>query len=391
MTLDEFIIKVRTNNPHLHILDYPINDSDETRVYCEDCGGTFVTKRFNLRKSVIERHKKGCPICGKRLVVKGVNDVATVSPWMVEYFVDKKQAEQYSIGSSVKVETECPICHSRRKIAIHKIHDRGYRCATCGDRISYPNKFGRAVLKQLPIENWICEYHAKWLADKSYDNYFEYNGNKYILEMDGEQHTHDMGRGRTVQEEQANDAYKDLMASQHGIEVIRIDCYESDKNYIQKNILSSRLSEIFDLSQINWELCAELASKNIVREVCEYYNTHNEAETKEIAQVFNINLSTVVVYLKQGASFGLCNFSSELARQKVGEKNHNIWREKVNMPTKVLDPNGNLIGIYKNNIIIAEELNKLYPDIGFKQHSICNMLASGNGKTIYKGFYLERI
>ena len=73
MELYEFIKRVRTNNPHLHILDYPMTEQDRTRVYCEDCGGTFVTKRFNLRKSVIERHSKGCPICGKKCSIYDKN------------------------------------------------------------------------------------------------------------------------------------------------------------------------------------------------------------------------------------------------------------------------------------------------------------------------------
>ena len=41
------------------------------------------------------------------------------------------------------------------------------------------------------MENFIAEYSPYWAGRKRYDNYFEYNGQAYILEMDGAWHYKD--------------------------------------------------------------------------------------------------------------------------------------------------------------------------------------------------------
>ena len=81
-----------------------------------------------------------------------------------------------------------------------------------------------------------------------YDNYFVYNNKEYILEMDGGFHSIDnLMNGQTVEESKSIDDYKDTMAKEHGIEVIRIDCYYKSKDrleYVKQNIIDSKLNKI---------------------------------------------------------------------------------------------------------------------------------------------------
>ena len=250
-TFEEFEQRLANNNPHLHMLGKPMRDEDETDIFCDVCKGTYHTTRFNIRKN-IQYKRNGCPICAGRLVVKGVNDVATTAPYIIQYLKNKEDGYTHTRTSKVKVDMVCPICKTEKRLEIGKVYARGFTCSVCGDGVSYPNKFSRGLLKQLPVENWICEYHTEWLDKKSFDNYFEFKGKKYVLEMDGEQHFSYTGRGRFVDEERLNDSLKDKLAEEHDITVIRIDCRQSDRYFIQKNIEQSLMSELFDLSKVDW-------------------------------------------------------------------------------------------------------------------------------------------
>ena len=57
------------------------------------------------------------------------------------------------------------------------------------------------------------------------------------------------------------------MAKEHNIIVIRIDCKKSEKDYIKNNIIDSCLNDLFDLSNIDWDLCNKMGHKNLIKEV----------------------------------------------------------------------------------------------------------------------------
>jgi len=334
----------------------------------------------------VKKNKKGCPICAGRLVVKGVNDISTTASFMLPYFKNIEDAYAHTRTSKDKVIFKCPDCGTERLIEIGKVYARGFSCQVCSDSISFPNKFARGLLKQLPINNWICEYH---IDNKFFDNYFEYNNKKYILEMDGEQHKSYIGRGRSLKEEQKNDKLKDELAKSNNIEMIRIDCYYSDRYYIQKNIESSLLNKLFDLSKIDWNYCTEIACKNLVFEVADYYNKIS-IDTKEIADFFKLNRNTVVEYLKQANSFGKCDFTYELVRKRVGEKNKRTLRDRFAIPVKVFNPSMEYIGSFPNLMDCCDMLSEKYK-IDFKGKSVLAMLHRHNNKTKYKGWYFEII
>lgn len=393
LTFEQLKERLHKCNPHLTILDKPVKSTDKIRVHCDVCSATYITTKYNLRHN-INGNRNSCPVCASRLIVKGINDFATSAPYLVQYFVNNEDAYTHGKTSNKKVETECPICHNRKFMEIGKMYARGFTCSVCGDTISYPNKFARGLLQQLPTENWICEYHTDWLDKKSFDNYFEFKGKKYVLEMDGRQHFENIlmknGKNVFLRNEKENDSLKDKLAKEHDITVIRIDSRDSDRYFIQKNIEKSLMSELFDLSKVDWNKCAEYASKNIVKDVSDYYNNVSDS-TKIIAEHFNLNMSTVVVYLKQGASFGLCDFSYELARKKIGQKNKRTLRDKFGIPINAYDENHNFIGTYKSYGDCADELNRIYPEKNFLGRSIGTMLCQHNGETYYKGFYFETI
>jgi len=127
------------------------------------------------------------------------------------------------------------------------------------------------------------------------------------------------------------DSIKDRLAKEHDVILIRIDCLESNKEYISNSILNSELSKIFDLSNIDWNYCAEKAMKNIEKEVCDFYNISDDKYPSYISQHFHIDRHTVVKYLKHGMELGWCNYDESEMRAHITK---NTWKNKTK-PLKV--------------------------------------------------------
>jgi hypothetical protein len=255
-----------------------------------------------------------CPYCTGKSVLIGYNDMWTTRPDVAKLLKNPEDGYQYSCSSGIRLEFVCPDCKTVVDRKPCTISYYGFSCQVCSDNISYPNKFGRAFLKQLPIKNHKCEYQPDWAKPYSYDNFFEYNGNQYILEMDGGLH-YRSGEAfhKPLEERQRIDCLKTFLAIENGVNIIRINCLESNCEYIKDYILNSELKNIFDLSIIDWSLCDMLAQKNLVKEVCQLYQNGIQKLDK-IAQELSIGLSTVSRYLKIGAKFGWCDYKSRRSK-----------------------------------------------------------------------------
>ena len=256
----------------------------------------------------------------------------------------------------------------------------------CDDGISYPNKFARKILLNLPVDNLIFEYSPDWMpTNHRYDNYFEYNNKKYILEMDGAQHFEDTEWG-TKEKQEENDNYKTKIAEQNGCNVIRINCLIPEYEYIKSNIMTSQLSQLFDLSQINFDECNKFATSSLVKEVSDFFMSHPHASIYEISDYFKIARCTIRKYLKQGASLGFCNYTVELSRKR---SSYSISRSSLIDRGKniyVYDSNKNFVGHYIGYKKCAEELNKQYPDTRFSYGGI-NSAINRHKTYRHKNFY----
>lgn len=267
----------------------------------------------------------GCPVCANKKVIKDVNDIATTHPHLVKYFVYKEDTYKYSYGSDQKVSIICPICKykTKSKISNLTIYET-FICKRCSDKISYPEKFIRGLLEQLDLD-FKTEYSPKWIKPKRYDFYIK--NNDCIIETHGEQHYKATSRKgkkvRTLEEEQANDKYKKEIALKNGIKhYITLDCRESNMEWIKKSIINSELVELFNLDNIDWLEIAKFANKNIVKEVCDYWNSGIK-NINIISKKSNISASTTRNYLVKGAKLGLCDYMPEcVVRNKAIKSKH---------------------------------------------------------------------
>ena len=271
---------------------------------CTNCNSHFNRTEYELNKSI------GCPVCSNapKKVVKGVNDIATTDPWMIPFFYNIEDAYTHTKRSSKKTYMRCPDCQrkSDHKISISNLYkNKGFQCI-CSDGISYPNKFIYKFVEQLNVENVIREYSPEWLGLRKFDIYFEYENRKYVIEMDG-----GLGHGRIKFASKEKDDIgleidneKDNLAKQHNIYVIRIDAQKSELEYLKYNIEISVLSNIFNLSEIDWIDCEEFARSNLIKTICNEYENDIFISPEILSKKYNLSYRTIINYINIGRKIG---------------------------------------------------------------------------------------
>ena len=314
-------------------------------------GYEFTIEEFDLKNG------RGCPVCVNRVIVKGINDVGTTDPELTSLFVNENDAYSHSRSSDSRVEVVCPYCGSKKIMRIAELTKYGYvTCEKCSDGVSYPNKFAHELFSQLSgqYSGYQSEYSPDWAGKLRYDNYIELlNGNRIIVEMDGGYHYAKNNDYLTK-----NDSYKDELAKEHKISVIRINC-----NYLKvgqrynlvKTNLFEALRNIFDLSNIDWDKCNEAGISNKLIEVLNYYQNNPKLGLLEIAQDYKISLPTLYEYLYTGEELGLCAYVRS-------DPN----RTKNSKPIAMYDLDMNLIGIYKS----GKQISELFPELDLKHRQI---------------------
>lgn len=255
----------------------------------------------------------GCPYCANKKVLIGFNDLWTTRPDIAKLLKNPEDGYKYLKSSRAKVDFICPYCNSVVKKKIAYVYERGLCCEMCSDGVSYPNKLIRQILKQLQI-GFVPEYCPEWGHSKQYDCYFKYQNKEYVVEMDGVQHYIEIDLFKqSLEEIKNNDQLKMSLAISNGVNIIRIDCMESNLEYIKNSILTSELNDILNLSEVDWDLCNQNAQKSLVKEVCDLYMS-GMSKINDICTTLHLHRKTTRRYLKIGAKFGWCNYTSKTTK-----------------------------------------------------------------------------
>lgn len=278
-----------------------------------ECDDQHIIYEKNLKKG------SGCARCAGRdgdiFVTKRISDYA---PWMTYYLKNKNDADIYGIGSKHLVDVVCPECGYEDSKRIMSMYKSGFHCNKCGDGISYPEKFVREVLNQLGATfiHQLSKHHFDWIDKYRYDFYLP--DLNMIIETHGGQHYYEgFTSGRTLKEEQENDDAKKNIAINNGIkEYVVIDCRESNKQWIS-NSVNKELSKYFDLSAINYNKCEEMALKSMVKKVCDYYRDNENPKMSHMIKVFGLDRTTITKYLKQGTVLKWCCYIPRHKYRKI--------------------------------------------------------------------------
>lgn len=327
----------------------------------------------------------GCPVCSGRIAKLGVNTIWDTDRWMCNLGVSEVDAKRYSRCSNKKITVICPDCGKEKEMQIGNIYNyRSIKCP-CGDGKSYPEKFVLNLLEQLGV-NFEIEYSPNWIENKRYDFYIpKFN---MIIETHGGQHYNngfEFKGGRALVEEQSNDKYKKEVALSNEIKYyIELDCRESNLEWIKNSILNSKLAKIFDLSKVNWNKCAEFANKNMVKEVCDYWNKRKEGETtNDVAKVFKIARTSVINYLKKGNKLCWCSYNAKEEMKKICKINGKSGTKKVEV-----FKSGKSLGVFESCVELSRLSEKLF-GVNLIMSNISNVCL-GKRKS-HKGFTFKYV
>ena len=339
-------------------------------------------------------HKRGCNACcnAPKKELLGYNTIYDKTPWMIELGVSEENAKKYTPNSNESIYVTCPYCEKSKKCIINNIYKTRSIGCNCSDKAKYTEKFVFNMLAQLEIDFiWqLTKGDFKWCGKYRYDFYFEYNNEKYIIEANGIQHYKETNRGRSLEEEQRNDKLKYELAINNGIKpenYIVIDFRESTLEWGKEHILTSKLNELFDLSNIDWNKCEEYALKNIIKEVCDYWKERREINKEDItatylSKIFKLNRNTIRSYLKKRTELGWCNYDPDEERNKNSSKNG----KKNGKPILMYDLDMNFIGEYDSVSWLDRNSKELFGiKLDFRNISA---VATGNNKQ-YKGFIFK--
>lgn len=298
---------------------------------CNDCGMPKTILPYN-----INRAESGCAECIRISLIRpivGETSLWDTRPDVASLLTNPNDGYLYKENSHQQTMFTCPICGKQKPYIISTVSIYGFSCDECSDGISYPNKFMRSVFNQLNID-FIPEFNEEWLGKYKYDFYFELDNQKYCVEADG-----GMGHGygthckstKTLDELKGIDDYKDVLAAQHDIKVIRIDCNYCNNDrcsYIFNNILNSELTTLFDLSVVDALECDRYAITSLFKAVCDLWNngTHN---IYDIAKEVNLHPTSITSYLKRSAKLGMTDYDHDeykkqaiiSSRRKSADKN----------------------------------------------------------------------
>lgn len=304
ITQEQFENKVKEHNANLEIISEYHSLHSPITYKCKTCGFSETIQESNS----LYRGATGCAYCNDRKLIVGVNDLKTSRPDLVKYFVNKEETTIYKAGSANKCLLKCPFCGNEKYMSVNKLSQRGFSCNQCGDGFSYPERFMYNLLTQLQVQ-FETEVVFGW-SNKRYRYDFVYKN--IIIEMDGGFHTTDNSlNGKTKEMSKETDDIKDALAKEHGYTMIRVDCTNSDYEYIKNNVLKSELSNVFDLSVINWlELENTITNMNSVKEVSEEWSKH-VLTNKQIGDKFHIGWQKVQKCLKTASRLGIIEYDTK--------------------------------------------------------------------------------
>ena len=240
-------------NTDIEILNrYYIKKDNRNRKYytykCLTCKQINDTSEANLKKL------KGCPYCAGRKIKKGINDIPTTAPWMINFFTSLEEASQYTKSSVAEIFPKCPVCGKiqvkKKKISeLYISHNSGCSCDTY---MSFPERVIFNLLNQNNIYfiHRVTKKELDWAKNYEYDFYIPKKN--IIIEAHGAQHYEEHGfgklsNGKTLEEEQLNDKIKEDLAKQNNINYFIIDCRKSNLDFILDNIQKSGLLNFLNI------------------------------------------------------------------------------------------------------------------------------------------------
>lgn len=297
---------IQTKHSSLKILDRRMGKRKEYYLQCLVCGD----ESWKTERAIIKYEEYLCGVCAGNKVLIGYNDIVTIAPWMIPFFQGgEEEAKKYAPNSRKRIYPICPDCGrvKDKPILISQIYRTHKIGCICSDSASYPERFIGVVLDQC-CTDFETEFSPKWAKRKRYD--FHIKNTNIIIEADGSRgHGTPNSRksNKKIQEELEDDKLKEKMANDNGFIVYRVDCRDTSLESLKNNIISS-LSNIINLSFVDWNKCEIDATKNKVKLVCQDYENGGRNNFDDLIKKYHISITTLRRYLRKGDDYGWCYY-----------------------------------------------------------------------------------
>lgn len=382
---------IKDQKRNITIIDkYKIHKNQKyKRIYkyvCNKCQNIDVIEEHNLLNG-----KQGCNLCGHKKVIEDVNSIYAVAPFAIDWGISIEDAKKYTPMSNKKINITCPICGKTKNKAIFRIFkNNGVVCECQKDGLPFTEKYMISFLKNLKV-NYIYQLnssHFDWCGKYRYDFYFKFNGIEYIIEIHGMQHYEkgfsSMG-GKTLQEEIENDLLKKELAFKNGFNdytYIVLDFRYSNLDWFINSIMNSLLPQILDFKyeDIDWEQHSKFAISSILYEICDYKNNNPAMTSLEIANIYKLNRTTIIKYLKLGNKLNLCSYD---ARKEIEKSYFKKGMQLFNCKKVAILKDEIELGVFNSITSLEKESQNLYGVI-LKAPSI-GKVANGKAES-YKGY-----
>jgi hypothetical protein len=259
--------------------------------------------------------KQGCSTCRNKKVLKGYNDMWTTNPELAYMLANPDDGYKYTQNSNKRVDWRSRCCGGELKDKrISDVNSHGLNCPRCSSNFSFGERFVYSLLSQTLID-FKKEITFDWSLGKRYDFYIP--SYKMIIEVHGIQHYNGrfqtMG-GRGLQEEQENDALKEKLAKENGIEhYIVIDALDSKVESIIKSTIESKLLDILEYDSDILENIEYFENNFMYLKAWELWNGGLKSVNK-IAEILKVARETARAYLKRGAELNKCDYDVDQSR-----------------------------------------------------------------------------
>ena len=274
--------------------------------------GSMLTIEYNGKQKELSISSfRGCSI--GRLVGEYDKTIAQTNPEMIDRFVDKEFPYTHNRWSKEETLIKCPNCGKPKLYQAKSLFvpTFTFSCDNCSSKVSYPNRVIYYLLEELKLcsKNNILKIEKEitfdWAKDKRYDFYITFkDGQTLIIEAHGIQHykqSFEHVEGRTVQEEQINDAEKCWLAYKNGVDnYIQLDCRKRDIDYIKNNVLNNDLLNVlFDFSNIKWKEIQKKTLREQSKESQSIELWKQGMGTLQISELLEANQNTIYEYIRR--------------------------------------------------------------------------------------------
>ena len=241
-------------------------------------------------------------------VIKGKNDLWTTHKELALLLNNKENGYTVSFGSHKVLEWICPNCKNIIIRSVNEVHNHGLSCKLCSDGISFSEKYIASLLSQLNL-SFKRECVFNWSKHKRYDFYIPKLS--LIIETNGIQHYKDNVFSRSLEEETKNDFIKKELALKNGIKYyIQLDCRISDSKFIYNSLRNSKLSNLLDFENIDWNKCEVDALNSISSKILKLWN-EGIYDIGKISYILNISKTCVYKYIKIFKKNNLCDYNPQ--------------------------------------------------------------------------------